>query len=290
MTSVPAFCSSSWSFFGTSGANPIHSSEARRAAVGAVGVGVGVAAGLGWALSTPKLGPRRKGLTEEVLRVWEGNVSQFASMSLAGPVEEVVEPTTGMTFPGALEEGRLFTGAGLRKKSIFGLKKINVYTYGVYVDPASLKSKLGNKFSSVDPEELQKDETFFNDIMESEVGLTVRLVIVYGSLKIGSVRSAFEESVGSRIKKFGGSENRELLNSFTSAFTDDIKLPKGTTIDLTRLPGNILQTKIDGTQVGSVESALVCRSLFDLYIGDDPFDKDAKKAIGLNMASLLHSQ
>jgi len=49
-------------------------------------------------------------------------------------------------------------------------------------------------------------------VMESEVGLTVRLVIVYGSLKIGSVRSAFEESVGSRIKKFGGAENRELLN------------------------------------------------------------------------------
>jgi len=122
------------------------------------------------------------------------------------------------------------------------------------------------------------------------VGLTVRLVIVYGSLKIGSVRSAFEESVGNRIKKFGGAENRELLDSFTGAFTDDIKLPKGTTIDLTRLPGSILQTKIDGTQVGSVESALVCRSLFDLYIGDDSFDKDAKKAIGLNMASLLHSQ
>jgi len=45
-------------------------------------------------------------------------------------IGQVVEPTTGMTFPGALEEGRLFTGAGLRKKSIFGLKKINVYTYG----------------------------------------------------------------------------------------------------------------------------------------------------------------
>lgn len=83
---------------------------------------------------------------------------------------------------------------------------------GVYVDPASLKSELGDQYSGVDPEELPNDEEFFNDIMEREVGLTVRLVIVYGSLKIGSVRSAFEESVGSRIKKFGGAENRELLN------------------------------------------------------------------------------
>jgi hypothetical protein len=35
-----------------------------------------------------------------------------------------------MTFPGTLDEGRLFTGTGLRKKSILGLKKINVYAFG----------------------------------------------------------------------------------------------------------------------------------------------------------------
>jgi hypothetical protein len=282
MSTVPAAGGSSSWFFDGGGARP--AGVARAAAVATVGVAVG-----GWALSTPKLASRRKLVAE---RLFSNNVAMcFASMSMAAaPVEEIVEPTTGMTFPSSLEEGRLFTGAGLRKKSILGLKKINVYTYGVYVDPASLKSELGDNYSGVDPEELRKDEEFFNDIMEREVGLTVRLVIVYGSLKIGSVRSAFEESVGSRIKKFGGAENRELLNSFTGAFTDDIKLPKGTTIDLTRLPGNTLQTKINGEQVGSVESALVCRSLFDLYIGDDPFDKDAKKSIGSSMASLLSEQ
>ena len=82
---------------------------------------------------------------------------------------------------------------------------------GVYVDPASLKSHLGDKYSGTDPEELKKDEEFYDDVMENDVGLTVRLVIVYGSLKIGSVRGAFEESVGSRIKKFGGAENNDLL-------------------------------------------------------------------------------
>jgi hypothetical protein len=221
------------------------------------------------------------------LSSWKGDVSRFASIAWAEPVEEVVEPSTGMTFPSVVEEGRLFTGTGLRKKSILGLKKITVYAYGVYVDPASLKSQLGNKYSSENPEELKKNEGFYDDVMVSDVGLTVRLVIVYGSLKIGSVRGAFEESVGSRIKKFGGAANIELLQRFTGAFTDDIKLPKGTTIDLTRLPGNVLQTKIDGTEVGSVQSSLLCRSLFDLYIGDDPFDKEAKKLIGQNLASLL---
>jgi hypothetical protein len=44
------------------------------------------------------------------------------------------------------------------------------------------------------------------------VGLTVRLVIVYGNLKIGSMRSAFEESVGGRIKKFSNGEEGDLLS------------------------------------------------------------------------------
>lgn len=43
---------------------------------------------------------------------------------------QVVEPSTGMPFPGALNEVQLFTGTGLRKKSILGLKKITVYAYG----------------------------------------------------------------------------------------------------------------------------------------------------------------
>ncbi|KAG0582588.1 hypothetical protein KC19_3G071600 [Ceratodon purpureus] len=292
MNAVPAGgSSSSWGFLGGNWGKPEGASQRWRVAMG-VGAGVGVA-GVGLALTRPELAPRRKLIAEEfwgIASLWEGNVSRFASVSMASPVEEVVEPTTGMPFPGALEEGRVFTGTGLRKKSILGLKKINVYAYGVYVDPASLKSHLGDKYSDTDPEELKKDEEFYDDVMENDVGLTVRLVIVYGSLKIGSVRGAFEESVGSRIKKFGGAENNDLLKSFTGAFTDDIKLPKGTTIDLTRLPGNVLQTKINGIHVGSVESALLSRSLFDLYIGEDPFDKDAKKSIGQSMASLLCEQ
>lgn len=47
---------------------------------------------------------------------------------------------------------------------------------------------------------------------------------------------------------------------------------------------------VDGVEVGSVKSSLLCHSLFDLYIGDDPFDKDARKSIGERMASLLCEQ
>ncbi len=46
---------------------------------------------------------------------------------------------------------------------------------------------------------------------------------------------------------------------------------------------------VDGKEVGNLQSALLCRSLFDLYIGDDPFDKHGKESIGLGLASLLGS-
>jgi hypothetical protein len=47
---------------------------------------------------------------------------------------------------------------------------------------------------------------------------------------------------------------------------------------------------VDGTEVGRVQSALLCRSLFDLYIGDDSFDKDAKVLIASNLAPLVSDQ
>lgn len=47
---------------------------------------------------------------------------------------------------------------------------------------------------------------------------------------------------------------------------------------------------VDGNEVGSVQSALLCRSLFNLYIGDDAFDKSGKESIGLGLASLISSE
>ncbi|MBA0763927.1 hypothetical protein Goshw_025140 [Gossypium schwendimanii] len=47
--------------------------------------------------------------------------------------------------------------------------------------------------------------------MEADISMTVRLQIVYSKLSIKSIRSAYEESVGSRLQKFSGSDNKELL-------------------------------------------------------------------------------
>lgn len=49
----------------------------------------------------------------------------------------------------------------------------------------------------------------------------------------------------------------------------------------------ILVAIVDGQEVGSIQSKLLCRSLLDLYVGEEPFDKQAKEDIELNIASYL---
>lgn len=39
--------------------------------------------------------------------------------------------------------------------------------------------------------------------------------------------------------------------------------------------------------VSKVESELLCRAYVYMYLGDDPFDKDAKEKFGMSLLSLL---
>lgn len=43
---------------------------------------------------------------------------------------------------------------------------------------------------------------------------------------------------------------------------------------------------VEGNHVGSVQSQLLCRSILDLYIGEEPFDKNAREDFLDNAASL----
>lgn len=82
---------------------------------------------------------------------------------------------------------------------------------GVYADNDEVKKVLGQKYGKLSISELKENEGFKEDLMEGDICMTVRLQIVYSKLSIRSVRSAFEESVGSRLQKFGGPDNKELL-------------------------------------------------------------------------------
>lgn len=81
----------------------------------------------------------------------------------------------------------------------------------MYADHDDVKKLLSEKYGNISFAEQKENNKFSEILMEADVCMTVRLQIVYGKLSIRSVRSAFEESVGSRLQKFGGSDNKELL-------------------------------------------------------------------------------
>ncbi|XP_008451354.1 fatty-acid-binding protein 1 isoform X2 [Cucumis melo] len=167
----------------------------------------------------------------------------WASLSLAenSAASSVVDSKTGFSFPSVIGDSQQLLGIGLRRKAILGLKNINVYAFGVYADNDDIKESLSEKYGKLTVSELQEKD-FDKDVMEGDICMTVRLQIVYGKLSIRSVRSAFEESVGNRLQKFGGSDNKELLHKFTSQFKDEYKIPRGSVIDLSKERGHVLRT------------------------------------------------
>ena len=67
----------------------------------------------------------------------------WASLSIADNPSSVAEPKTGVLFPSSLNDSQKLLGTGLRKKSVLGLKNIDVYAFGT----AFLSSHL--KFCSI---------------------------------------------------------------------------------------------------------------------------------------------
>ncbi|GAQ77742.1 hypothetical protein KFL_000030210 [Klebsormidium nitens] len=225
----------------------------------------------------------------------------LASVSMASTtagasdsLESAVEPRTGLRFPKKVKpedapKGKEWelAGLGLRSKNLFGLKSIKVYAFGLYAEPGAVKDALCAKYGTFSPEVLKSNKWFLEDLLASKNDMAVRLVIYYSKLKIGSVRKAFEESVGERLRKVSPDNSDTVLQKFTNLFSDDIPLQRGTIIDLRRTSAGNLNVTIDGRKIGTVQSHALGHALFDLYIGDPPFDKGAKEEMGMSLARML---
>jgi len=219
---------------------------------------------------------------------------QFLNMQDSGTV---MEPKTGVHFPLHLScdefqenmSCQVLAGVGVRSKAIIKLKSINIYAFGVYVQPDHLVAQLGEKYKGIPPEVLRDQPEFFNDLLRHEVDMTVRLVVHYKGLNMGMVRSAFQDSLGNRIKKIAGSNDDHGLHMFCSYLSDDIRLFKGSAIDIRWQPGGLLRMGVGGREIGAIHSPHLCRAFFDLYIGDPPVCKVAKQSIGENVARLLQT-
>ncbi|XP_059295285.1 chalcone isomerase-like protein 1 [Lycium ferocissimum] len=198
------------------------------------------------------------------------------------PVE--TEPKTGVSFPvKLLEDGKLLKAVGLRKKSMLGMG-LKIYAFGIYADTEKLKELMLSKIGKA-PSKPTKE--MYQMVIDSDLGMMVRLVIAFSGLSMNMVRKNFDEGLGAAIKKLTGGKNEELTKKIMGEASDDIKLTSGSVIEISRLPGYVLQTKVMGEIVSKVESELLCRAYIYMYLGEDPFDKEAKEKFGASMLSMF---
>ncbi|CAA0820160.1 Fatty-acid-binding protein 1 [Striga hermonthica] len=197
------------------------------------------------------------------------------------PVE--AEQKTGITFPVMLINGKKLNSVGLRKKSMLGIG-IKIYAFGIYADNEKMKDLLSTKVGKT-PSKATKE--MYQIVIDSDVDMMVRLVIVFSGLTMSMVRKNFDEGLGASIKKLTGGKNDKLTKKIMGEALDDIKLTPGSVIEISRLPGYTLQTKVMNEVVSTVESELLCRAYIHMYLGDDPLDKEAKEKFGASLLSLF---
>ncbi|ERN19183.1 fatty-acid-binding protein 1 [Amborella trichopoda] len=208
--------------------------------------------------------------------------------SLEAKEETVTEPKTGVNFPRALHDGLEMMGVGLRKKNLLGLVPLKIYAFGIYADKERLREIVKAKFESAPSE--PKSE-LYNVAIDADMATVARLVVVYGGLNMGTVRKIFNDNLGASIKKLSqGENNDELLQRVLGEVREDLKLPPGSVIEIAKLPGFVLQTKVMDEVVSRVESEVLCRAYFNMYLGDDPLDPEAKDRFGRSLLSLFNNQ
>ncbi|KAI3991744.1 hypothetical protein MKX01_038142 [Papaver californicum] len=166
-----------------------------------------------------------------------------------------IEPKTGISFPIKHDDGMELVAVGLRKKSILGLGGIKVYGFGIFADNEKLKEvlrlKIGNKAPSKPTKEM------YGAVLDSDVGLMVRLVFVFSGVSMGMIKKNFNHILGVSVKKFNGGK----VMKSSQQMKDEV--------------------------VSKVESELLCKAYFHMYLGDEAFDVDAKERFGQSLLSLF---
>ncbi|KAI3997482.1 hypothetical protein MKX01_008089 [Papaver californicum] len=212
--------------------------------------------------------------------------------------DHAFEPKTGIKFPAVLDNflaeqnkfsltSELLVGTGCRSMKILRIKSLDVYAFGLYVHPNSVCEKLGPKYASVSPSELNNQPEFFEDLLREDINMTFRLVVNCNGLKVNTVRDIFERSLRTRLLKMNPNTDYHCVKAFGSYFTQDISFPVGTIVDFRQTDEGKLITEIAGKQIGAVHSKDLCRAFFDMYIGDVSVPSYAKEEIAKNVASII---
>ncbi len=219
----------------------------------------------------------------------------LAGVLLAGavaaqePTDTVIEPGSKRAYPVNIEAGttdqtHALVGMGVRTKTFLNVK---VYAVGFYIDPHAAAESL-SEWAGKEPKELEKDKALFARVLQMDMGMTLRLVMTR-DVDGEKMASAFDDALAPRIEKATAemdmADGTEALTQFRGYFSLD-KVTDDSELIFSCVDGT-LYTTIQGVVAEDIDSATLCWALFDLYIGEKPISKGAKKNIGKGFATLL---
>lgn len=216
------------------------------------------------------------------------------------PVATVKEPETDVRFPVLLKiddkTQHDLMGVGVRVKTKFFLD-FNVYAMGFYVDSKPAVEALRESAKDLKASKLEKDKKFREALLADTFGKTMRLVMVR-DVDADTMAEAFEDSLWPRMdKRVVNKEDRDkeakdraaakkALETFRDFFEKEAE--EDQVMDFTWLPGGELYATIDGKRHPVVKNQTLAWALFDVYLGADPIDDDAKEDFFEGLHELLH--
>ncbi len=207
----------------------------------------------------------------------------------AAPVT-VRERESGTLFPVTLTPPGGATphwlmGTGIRQRTIF---RVNVYAFGLYVDADGARAAL-SEFAGTTAAALARDEGFTRHLLDLDFGMTLRLVMAR-TVSGGDVAEAFDDALRPRMPWAGGTADATAVAlAWLRSYLDVDEVRRDAEIVFSCGPAGRLTMTVDGAERPPIDSRALCRALFDVYLGEEPIERDGRRNLITGFAGLLQT-
>ena len=157
-----------------------------------------------------------------------------------------------------------------------GLKNVDVYALGLYVDPAAVKKAAAGR-TAVDAGVLEA-------VMSDAVPKTLVVRVTTGLMTSARFVASVRETLAPALARAGG--DPAALDAFEALFAG-AELKKGTSLAFSSLAEGGLAVQAGGVELGRVTATAFAPAFFSLYLGAEPVSADGKAAIVEGLAQLI---
>ena len=200
--------------------------------------------------------------------------------------ETKVEFLSRVPTPRAEGEELELVGVAVREKTVF---KVNVYAYGIYVEPYGAQAALEETWGETDAKKLKKSDPFFADVLEGEFTKSLRMVFVR-KVDGEDVQKAFRKDLGPRIERRVAAlelpDESEAFATFQTFFEVE-KLTKGAELVLTWHADGRVSSRVLGEDQVDLQAPALGWAIFDLFLGDRPLEPAKRRKLVSRFPTVL---